>query len=247
MPATEPTPEARPPWAGWRALLDGVLIFIGAQILVILAVTVVSDPTDRDQGLLVLLLLSPTSTLVMTLLWLGMRYGGGIRAVRGPRAWRWADVPVGLGIGLLCLIGQRIIVLTIAFLVGLMGAELPMVQETFRTIAQRPDAVPVLALTAVVLAPVAEEVLFRGVVFQGLRARMGFWAAALLSATLFTLAHLEGGGVLAGVVIASGILPLGVAFAALLERRGSLLAAIAAHAAYNSVGVALLVLMPGQV
>jgi membrane protease YdiL (CAAX protease family) len=83
------------------------------------------------------------------------------------------------------------------------------------------------------------------VLFQGLRQRTGFWGAALLSALLFTLAHLsEARSLLAGVVIFSGILPLGVAFAALVERRGTLLTAIVTHATYNAFGVAVLILMP---
>jgi membrane protease YdiL (CAAX protease family) len=89
---------------------------------------------------------------------------------------------------------------------------------------------------------------FRGVLFRGLRARSGFWVAALVSATLFTIAHLgEGGGWLASAVIVTGIMPLGVAFAALVERRGTLVVSIVAHATYNAIGVAVLILTAGQI
>jgi membrane protease YdiL (CAAX protease family) len=64
---------------------------------------------------------------------------------------------------------------------------------------------------------------------------------------LFTLAHLgEGGGWLAAIVIISGIMPLGIVFAALVERRGSLVPSVVAHATYNAIGVAALIVTSGQ-
>jgi membrane protease YdiL (CAAX protease family) len=50
----------------------------------------------------------------------------------------------------------------------------------------------ILAVAAVGLAaPVAEEILFRGVVFRGLRWRMTGTSAYVLSAIFFSLAHLD--------------------------------------------------------
>jgi uncharacterized protein len=235
------------PWAGARAVVDGVVIYIGAQILAGLAALAVTRGGDTDAVLPLLLVISPVASLAVALAWLALRYGGRLAPVRGRRRARASDVGIGMLIGIACLLGQRVIVLAIAVVADRAGLELPMVQETFRMIAQRPEAAPLLVLTTVVLAPVAEETVFRGILFQGLRARTGFWVAALLSAALFTLAHLgEGGGWLATVVIASGILPLGVVFAALVERRGSLLPSVVAHATYNAIGVATLIVTAGQ-
>lgn len=237
------------PWAGAVAVLDVLVIYGAAQILAaLLAVLLSASGDDPDVLLPLLVALSPVVSLVATLLWLRLRYRGHLMQVMGERSPRLSDAGIGVAFGLLCLLGQRIIVLGIATVADGLGAELPVVQETFRTIIQRPGAVPLFVLTTVVLAPLAEEVLFRGVLFQGLRRRTGFWVAALVSAALFTLPHLaEGGGVFATGVISSGILPLGVVFAALVERRGSLAPAIVAHATYNAIGVAVLILMPGQV
>lgn len=241
-------PAVAVPWAGGRALVDVLVIYVGAQILAALVTTTLAvGGGDRVALVTVLLVLSPVASLLAALLWLRLRYPGRVAQVRGRRSWRWTDVGLGAAAGVACLIGQRFIVLVVAFVADRFGRELPVIQETFREIAQRPETVPALVLTTVLLAPVAEEVVFRGVLFQGLRARTGFWVAALLSAAVFTLAHLgEGGGLLAGGVIVSGILPLGVAFAALVEVRGSLLTAIVAHATYNAIGVAALILIPAQ-
>lgn len=241
-------PVASVPWSGGVAVLDVLVIYGAAQVLAAAVALLLSGLDDDPDALLPLLIaLSPVGSLIATLLWLRLRYGSHLRAIMGKRSPRLSDVGIGVAVGLLCLLGQRIIVLGIAAVAEGFGAELPVVQETFRTIAQRPGAVPLFVVTTVVLAPLAEEVLFRGVLFQGLRQKTGFWVAALVSAVLFTLPHLaEGGGAIATGVISSGILPLGVVFAALVERRGSLAPAIFAHATYNAIGVAVLILLPGQ-
>jgi uncharacterized protein len=248
--ADEPQHQATSvPWVGVRAVVDVVVIYLGAQIIAtIVAVLATRGGDGPDDVLPVLLVLSPVATFVIALGWLRLRYRTGLAALRGPRRPGLVDVGLGIAFGIACLLGQRLIVLAFAAIASSAGVELPVVQETFRMIAQNPEVAPLLVLTSVVLAPVAEEVVFRGLLFQGLRARRGFWFAALISAALFTLAHLgEGGGWLASAVIVSGILPLGVAFAALVERRGTLVVSIVAHATYNAIGVAALILTAGEI
>ena len=46
-----------------------------------------------------------------------------------------------------------------------------------------------LVLLAVVIAPISEELFFRGVLFRTVRDRHGFWPAALASAIPFGLVH----------------------------------------------------------
>jgi membrane protease YdiL (CAAX protease family) len=234
------------PWAGARAVVDVIIIYVVAQILAGIAVVVVTRGPS-ESALPLLLVISPLATLVVALAWLGLRYQGRLAPIGGRRSARAGDVVVGLWVGVACLLGQRAIVLVIEVIADRAGIELPVVQEAFRMIAQRPDAAPLLVLTTVLLAPVAEETVFRGILFQGLRARTGFWPAALASGALFTLAHLgEGGGWLAAIVITSGIMPLGILFAALVERRGSLVPSVVAHATYNAIGVAALIVTSGQ-
>ena len=230
-------------------MLDVLVIYVAAQILAtFVAVTLTSTRADPDALLPVLVAVSPAMSLAVASAWLALRYDRWLQPLMGRRPPRVGDVGIGIAVGVVCLLGQRLIVLGIAALAERSGADLPVVQQTFREIAQQPGAVPLFVVTTVLLAPVAEEVIFRGVLFQGLRSRMSFWVAALVSAALFTIPHLfEGGGLLAGGIISSGILPLGIVFAALVERRGSLLPAVVAHATYNAIGVATLILLPGAV
>jgi membrane protease YdiL (CAAX protease family) len=83
-----------------------------------------------------------------------------------------------------------------------------------------------------VVAPVVEEVLFRGVVLESLRGR-GVFVAVFVSSFLFALAHLG------GLVYYTGC---GVVLGVLYWRRG-LWASISAHAAFNGSLVLLSVLV----
>lgn len=82
-----------------------------------------------------------------------------------------------------------------------------------------------------VLAPVAEELLFRGLLFGSLRARFGPWPAALASGAVFGLVHLGGGQDVFIPVLAT----LGVVLALAYHYSGALYAAIAIHAVNNVV------------
>lgn len=95
-------------------------------------------------------------------------------------------------------------------------------------------ATPALAIVAVVvlavMAPIAEELVFRGLLYGWLRGFMPFALVAILTSALFGLAH----GELAHA-IAAGLLGLALAF--IRERSGSLWPAIAAHVVNNLVAV----------
>lgn len=232
------------PWSGARGLLDVVVIYIGAllaaQLVAVVALSLVGDIEQRL--VLVVVIASPIAILLVAAGWLRVRYGRAAAKAAGRVRWRMTDVGVGSAVGLACFIGQQVLLGTIVWVLTRSGSDPPVVQDTFRSIAADPATAPVLVVTAVLLAPAGEELLFRGVLFQGLRARWGLWTAALGSAGLFTVAHLgDASGALADGIIVAGILPLGLVFAVLMERRGSLLACIVAHATYNLGGVALLV------
>ena len=86
-------------------------------------------------------------------------------------------------------------------------------------------AMIVAGILIVVVAPVSEEVFFRGFMFAGLRRAMPLWIAAVISAAVWGSLHLTGGNV--GVAIQLAV--FGVILAFLYERSGSLWAPIMAH------------------
>jgi len=92
-----------------------------------------------------------------------------------------------------------------------------------------------LAVAAiVVLAPVAEELFFRGVLFAGLRSRLSVWPAAIISGVLFGGLH-----AVSGPTSAIPLALLGVLLALLYQRSGSIWPCIFIHALNNGVAVAV--------
>jgi membrane protease YdiL (CAAX protease family) len=79
-----------------------------------------------------------------------------------------------------------------------------------------------------IIAPVFEEIIFRGVVFEGLRERYPLSSAIFISSLLFGLVHLLPWAILNGFL-------LGLFFAWLKLETGSLLMCVGAHSLYNSL------------
>jgi hypothetical protein len=94
-----------------------------------------------------------------------------------------------------------------------------------------------LATSAVVLAPLAEEWMFRGLLFRRVLVRAGVPMAFALSSLAFATIHLN----LAGFVIYTW---LGLVFAETLRRTGRLWTAIAVHMGNNAFALSLLLIAP---
>jgi len=85
---------------------------------------------------------------------------------------------------------------------------------------------PLLFFTVVILVPVSEEILFRGMAYTTLKDRFGVHGGILLSTLLFSLLHQM-------VFYFVPIFLMGLAFAYVYERTGSLLPSIFSHALIN--------------
>jgi uncharacterized protein len=101
-----------------------------------------------------------------------------------------------------------------------------------------PSASFLLIALAVVVAPVSEELLFRGWIYTGLRHRLGVWAALLLSSAIFAFAHYEDTH-----IYALAVFPVGLALGGLRERSGTVTVPILFHAFYNLAAV-IITLLP---
>jgi uncharacterized protein len=87
-------------------------------------------------------------------------------------------------------------------------------------------------LHSVIVAPLVEETIFRGLVFPYLRRYWPFLPAALVSGAFFAAMHLEPRSLLA-------FTGLGVLFAWLRERTGSIWSSVILHATANAVALLL--------
>jgi membrane protease YdiL (CAAX protease family) len=89
-----------------------------------------------------------------------------------------------------------------------------------------------LALHAIVLAPLAEEWVFRGVLFRFARGRLPRWGALLLPAAVWAALH--------GLTAFAPLLALGVVLSLAYERTGNLAVPVFAHALFNLNTISLL-------
>ena len=87
-------------------------------------------------------------------------------------------------------------------------------------------------LKTVILAPLAEELAFRGLSFRRLDKSLGFWPAALISSALFGVYHLN---LLQGIYA----FIFGIILCLVYRRFGNIRAVIIMHAAANLVSVLL--------
>ena len=95
--------------------------------------------------------------------------------------------------------------------------------------------IAVLAVVMIVgLAPVAEELFFRGFLFAGLRTRWSLWPAAITSGLIFGLVHAP-----TGITTVVPLAVLGFALCWLYDRTGSLWPCVIAHMINNGLALAV--------
>jgi membrane protease YdiL (CAAX protease family) len=99
----------------------------------------------------------------------------------------------------------------------------------------------VFAVLAVTVAPVLEELLFRGLVLRGLMMRVGFWPAALVSSAVFGLLHATAADA-SGLLVVATLALLGLGLCLLTRLTGRLGPAIGVHALHNATAVLVVAL-----
>ncbi|MGE3954845.1 MAG: lysostaphin resistance A-like protein [Parachlamydiales bacterium] len=114
----------------------------------------------------------------------------------------------------------------------------------FRKIAGQPLLPWVMGLGIVLLGPVAEEILFRGLLQSWLRKRMGALAAIFLSSLLFVAVHLTPSQGMANLTLVAVLFPFACFLGYLYERQRSLWAPVTLHCSLNGLTIATLALSP---
>jgi membrane protease YdiL (CAAX protease family) len=111
------------------------------------------------------------------------------------------------------------------------GSEiLPTVNAVIFEIATTPGRAALAVLVIGVLAPLVEELVFRGLLYGYVAGRWGGLAALIISTLAFAAAHLE-------PIHVALVLPIGLLLGWTRMRTNSLWPAIAAHVANNTVAV----------
>jgi len=238
MATLDHAPPARapgPPGFWWRALspIGAVILAFACAVVGAGILSATAFSTDSAGAVLAFV----TSGLILVF---------GLVLLRGlPEHERRAAVAVKRGgvrraVGVGAAVGAGIIVAA-GIIIAVGSAVDPVVERRIEDVEDIGTAPWQLVLTIcalVVLAPLGEELLFRGLLLRALVRRMRFWPAALLSSALFASAHLDAYLLWPRAIALIGT---GVALAWIYRRRGYW-ASVAAHATVNTVASIALVI-----
>jgi membrane protease YdiL (CAAX protease family) len=220
----------------WLDLLP-VIAFTVLGIILVFAVLVGLARSNRAFYRANLETISLSATLAVYLAF-GAGIAAALRRLRSPLAFlglRW-PTPLDLGLTLLLLIPWYVGIILVSAASAVLFNGGRVVPSNSRLIfVQRPGGIGLLILALLVTAvaaPLCEEVFFRGMLFRLLRTRVPLWAAVILSAMAFGLAH-------ASPAVSAALLPtfmyMGIVLAVVYVRTGWLTNTILLHSLSNAI------------
>lgn len=224
--------ELSPPWGPWRGLAAAFGMFVLSQFIVVIALAISGVDVEHlsiDQTLLISL---ASSLLLVAMIWsFALRRSPQPKVALGlvkPKGSVWLKIIAAMGVFIIATA-------LITTLVEVLWPSFDVDEEQELGLGQPGDLLNYagIALLLVVVTPLAEELLFRGLLFGGFKSRWGFVPAALLSGLLFGAAHWQ-----PNVVIATAV--LGWMLAWLYHSTGSLWPSITLHALKNGLAFFLI-------
>jgi uncharacterized protein len=128
----------------------------------------------------------------------------------------------------------------VGMLAGVTGQETPDFMAGTYNSAREAGMLPLLAFSFVLLAPLQEELLFRGFFYRGLAPRLGVWPAILLTAAAWSITHVQ-----YRWFFVAEIFLLGIVLGWLRARSGSTLLTAILHAMINALALLTVSLSAG--
>jgi membrane protease YdiL (CAAX protease family) len=223
-----------PAWKPAEAILAIVVVFgVAAMLSVPIFMLVRSEATQLLLGAVTF----GVALVAVPVLWVRVLHRQPLAALGLSSKRPARDVLAGAGSGLALFLLTVIVVAPALYaLITLVTGE-RVTPPTQPVLPDEPNGgqIALGGFAALVAAPVAEEVFFRGFLFGALRRRFRFALAAGLSGAVFGAFHVI-------PLLIPVMIFVGVGLAYIYERRGSLYASIAAHSAFNVLGYTLIVL-----
>lgn len=229
-PGVDPPRSRRPAWrawTAWAALVAGIAGAIFGSLIVLVVATLFGADYDDPPAVVNLLGTVVQDVLLVGVAMLFARLAGRPRP--GDFGLRSARFGPALGWTVLAMVAFY--VFTAAW-VSLVGAD-PNDDQVTQQLGVEESTAALIAAAALVtvMAPIAEEIFFRGYFFGALRNWRGVWPAAVITGLVFGSIH-------AGSADVAYLLPLaffGFALCLVYERTGSLYPCIALHCVNNSI------------
>jgi membrane protease YdiL (CAAX protease family) len=243
--SSEPTKPARQhlPWGPLAAITVTAISYIGAQFAAALALGLLfgvfgqqSDIFDTIFGQFTFVVV--TDALILATLWLFVRRRhASFRLLGLMRRPHWGDVGSAI-LAYLAYFGILIVVMALARL--FLPIDVDQEQELgFENLVSTPQKLMAL-VSLVLLPPIVEEIVFRGFLYTGLRKRLPFVEATIITSLLFAAPHLLASS--DGLLWVAGIdtLLLSVILCHLREKTGALWAPMMVHGLKNGVAFIML-------
>jgi CAAX protease family protein len=231
LPATTPPPAENPVWNGWDVLLIIGLTFATifvSQFAILFGAHYLLYPNTTLMELAqrpILMLISTSVVELAVVIYLLLLIEGKYRApFGGAIRWSWPKNAWGL------LLLGAFMLLVLSMLENL----LPMPKDTpFDKLFARPRDAYLIAIIAVSLGPLVEELFFRGFLYPVLARRWGIAWSISLTALLFALMHMPQYGYAWGALAV--IFIVGVVCGTVRAVTKSVGASFLVHVGYNGV------------
>ncbi|MBT5707802.1 MAG: CPBP family intramembrane metalloprotease [Verrucomicrobia bacterium] len=136
-----------------------------------------------------------------------------------------------------CLVSAQLLGRLAGYVIEILTGEAPKVQGTVEMLRESHSLARLayMGLVTIVLAPVAEEILFRGILFTSVLQFKGRWVAVVSNSLLFGLIH-------SNLLTLVPLIVMAVMLTLLYERTRNLLAPIVAHSLFNLANFLMLML-----
>jgi len=219
-----------PVWTPFVALLATLVAVIFAGLVAGVAIEIAGGDIDEDAD-------APAVLLSLTGVQFVLLVGFAWYTVKALSSWPPTPAAFGLrGTPPLAAVGWTVLAylgfLLLSFaVIGVLGE--PDDQQLVQDIEDEEEIGLLIAYGALscFVAPICEELFFRGFMFRVLAERIHFGWAALVSGAVFGLSHAAGSPATALLVLSG----FGVALCLLLRRTGSLIPCIGLHAFNNAI------------
>ena len=237
----EATDDLRPKvsWSWYEALGVYIVAFLLAGLATLPLLRLMEPEADLTN--IVVTIIAALVILGVLLLWLSMYHRGWLEAMRLPAPGTWRkEIGSGVlfGLGLYPVMVIVVGGLLVYLLQTISGEHVEAPEQVGEHLSAIGTALTIVY--AIVIAPVGEELFFRGVLFRSLRDRHGFWVGAVGSAVGFGLIHFIPGSAIDAALLMIVMFLTGIALCFLYERRGTIVAPLATHITFNVIGIVLI-------
>ena len=238
----ETAPEdARPvaTWSWYEAVGVYILAFLVAGLVTVPFIRLMQPDTDLTN--VTLTVVAALAIIAVLVAWLSIYHKGWVRIIRLPGKGQWGrQVGAGVVSGLVLFPLITIVVggILSAILHAITGQQVQPPEQVGEHLTSLGAAITIAY--AFVIAPIGEELFFRGILFRSLRDRHGFWVGAVGSSFGFGLIHFIPGNAADAALLMIAMFFTGMGLCYIYERRGTLAASIAAHVTFNMIGIVLI-------